>query len=170
VPACKPGVGTGLVGSCCKLDSIDREILNLLQRDGRISVAQLAREVNLTTTPCFDRVRRLEAAGYIRGYYAQLDPERLGLGVLAYICIDLDRTTPEVFERFTQAMKGLEEVLECHMVGGGFDYLLKVRVRDMRAFREFLGDRIAAVRGVQQAKTYFVMEEVKSSHLLAVRT
>ena len=113
-------------------------------------------------------MRRLESQGYISGYFAQLDPRRLGLTLLAYISVQLDRTTADVFERFAEAMLAFEEVSECHMVGGGFDYLVKVRVRDMSAFRRFLGDRMAAVRGVQQTHTYFVMEEVKSTHLLVV--
>jgi Lrp/AsnC family transcriptional regulator, leucine-responsive regulatory protein len=151
------------------LDRIDRQILRRLQQDGRLSVSQLAREVNLTVTPCFERVRRLESAGFISGYFARLDPERLGLGLLAYITINMEQTTPDAFERFREFMHGCDEVLECHMVGGGFDYLLKVRVKDMNAFRRFLGERLAAVHGVRQTHTYFVMEEVKSSHLVAVQ-
>jgi len=150
------------------LDRIDRQILKRLQQDGRMSVSQLAREVHLTVTPCFERVRRLEAAGFISGYFAQLNPERLGLGLLAYITINLDQTTPDVFGRFTEAVRGFDEVLECHMVGGGFDYLVKVRLKDMHAFRRFLGERLGSVPGVHQTHTYFVMEEVKSSHQLAV--
>ena len=150
------------------LDRIDRRLLVLLQQDGRTPVAQLAREVHLTVTPTLERVRRLEAAGYIEGYFARLNPARLGLGLLAYVEVSLDRTTPDAFERFKQVMLAHDEVMECHMVAGGFDYLLKVRVTDMESYRRFLGDRIAAVRGVQQTHTYFVMEEVKSTHRLIV--
>ena len=150
------------------LDRIDRRLLVLLQQDGRTPVAQLAREVHLTITPTLERVRRLEAAGYIEGYFARLNPARLGLGLLAYVEVSLDRTTPDAFERFKQVMLAHDEVMECHMVAGGFDYLLKVRVTDMESYRRFLGDRIAAVRGVQQTHTYFVMEEVKSTHRLIV--
>jgi Lrp/AsnC family transcriptional regulator, leucine-responsive regulatory protein len=150
------------------LDRIDRRLLGRLQQDGRTAVAQLAREVHLTVTPTLERVRRLEAAGYIEGYFARLDPRRLGLGLLAYVEVSLDRTTPDAFERFKQAVLAHDEVMECHMVAGGFDYLLKVRVTDMESYRRFLGDRIAAVRGVQQTHTYFVMEEVKSTHRVVV--
>jgi Lrp/AsnC family transcriptional regulator, leucine-responsive regulatory protein len=150
------------------LDRIDRALLARLQQDGRAPIARLAREVNLTVTPTLERVRRLERAGYIEGYFARLDAAKLGLGLLAYIEVSLDRTTPDAFERFKQAMLAHEEVMECHMVAGGFDYLLKVRVRDMDSYRRFLGDRIASVRGVQQTHTYFVMEEVKSTHRLIV--
>ena len=150
------------------LDRIDRRLLVRLQQDGRTPVAQLAREVHLTVTPTLERVRRLEAAGYIEGYFARLNPARLGLALLAYVEVSLDRTTPDAFERFKQVMLAHDEVMECHMVAGGFDYLLKVRVTDMESYRRFLGDRIAGVRGVQQTHTYFVMEEVKSTHRLIV--
>jgi Lrp/AsnC family leucine-responsive transcriptional regulator len=113
-------------------------------------------------------VRRLEAAGYIEGYIARLNPRKLGLGLLAYVEVSLDRTTPDAFDRFKQVMLAHDEVMECHMVAGGFDYLLKVRVVDMESYRRFLGDRIAAVRGVQTTHTYFVMEEVKSTHTIVV--
>src|SRR5438477_8902806 len=150
------------------LDRIDRSLLARLQQDGRMTVSQLAREVHLTVTPTLERVRRLEAAGYIEGYFARLSPRKLGLGLLAYVEVLLDRTTPDAFERFKAAMLSHDEVMECHMVAGGFDYLLKVRVRDMESYRRFLGDRIAAVRGVRSTHTYFVMEEVKSTHTIVV--
>src|SRR5215467_13023754 len=150
------------------LDRIDRRLLVRLQQDGRAAVSQLAREVHLTVTPTLERVRRLEERGYIEGYFARLSPSRLGLGLLAYVEVSLDRTTPDAFERFKQTMLAHEEVMECHMVAGGFDYLLKVRVRDMESYRRFLGDRIASIRGVQQTHTYFVMEEVKSTHVIVV--
>ena len=150
------------------LDRIDRRLLARLQQDGRTAVSQLAREVHLTVTPTLERVRRLESNGYIEGYFARLNPRRLGLGLLAYVEVSLDRTTPDAFERFKQAMLAHDEVMECHMVAGGFDYLLKVRVTNMESYRRFLGDRIAALRGVQQTHTYFVMEEVKSTHRIIV--
>jgi len=150
------------------LDRIDRRLLVRLQQDGRTAVSQLAREVHLTVTPTLERVRRLESSGYIEGYFARLNPRRLGLGLLAYVEVSLDRTTPDAFERFKHAMLAHDEVMDCHMVAGGFDYLLKVRVTDMESYRRFLGDRISAVRGVQQTHTYFVMEEVKSTHRIIV--
>ncbi len=150
------------------LDRIDHKLLILLQLDGRTAISKLAREVNLTVTPTLERVRRLEAAGYIEGYFARLNPRKLGLGLLAYVEVSLDRTTPDAFDRFKQVMLAHDEVMECHMVAGGFDYLLKVRVIDMESYRRFLGDRIASVRGVQTTHTYFVMEEVKSTHTIVV--
>jgi Lrp/AsnC family leucine-responsive transcriptional regulator len=150
------------------LDRIDLKLLARLQQDGRTAVSQLAREVNLTVTPTLERVRRLEAGGYIEGYFARLNPGKLGLGLLAYVEVSLDRTTPDAFDRFKQAALAHDEVMECHMVAGGFDYLLKIRVTDMESYRRFLGDRLASVRGVQQTHTYFVMEEVKSTQKLMV--
>lgn len=147
------------------LDRIDRKLLARLQQDGRVSISQLAREVHLTVTPTLERVRRLESAGYIEGYVARLNPRRLGLGLLAYMEVHLDRTTPDAFERFKSAMLAQDEVMDCHMVAGGFDYLLKVRVKSMETYRSFL-ERVGTVRGVQQTHTYFVMEEVKSTHAL----
>jgi Lrp/AsnC family leucine-responsive transcriptional regulator len=150
------------------LDRIDHKLLIRLQQDGRTPISKLAREVNLTVTPTLERVRRLESAGYIEGYFARLNPRKLGLGLLAYVEVSLDRTTPDAFDRFKQVMLAHDEVMECHMVAGGFDYLLKVRVIDMESYRRFLGDRIASVRGVQTTHTYFVMEEVKSTHTIVV--
>ena len=151
-----------------KLDQIDLNILRELQQDGRITNQELSERVGLSPRPCLERVRRLESGGYIEGYFARLNPGKLGLGLLAYVEVSLDRTTPDAFERFKQVALAHDEVMECHMVAGGFDYLLKIRVTDMESYRRFLGDRIASVRGVQQTHTYFVMEEVKSTQKLIV--
>jgi Lrp/AsnC family leucine-responsive transcriptional regulator len=150
------------------LDRIDRKLLARLQQDGRIPVSQLAREVHLTVTPTLERVRRLEGAGFIDGYFARISPRKLGLGLLAYVEVSLDRTTPEAFDHFKEVVRAHAEIMECHMVAGGFDYLLKVRVEDMEAYRNLLGETIASVRGVQQTHTYFVMEEVKSTHSIVI--
>ena len=149
------------------LDRTDRRLLALLQRDGRLSIAELARQVHLSPTPCLERVRRLERDGYIRGYAADLDPARLGAGLIAFVEVQLDRTTPDVFNRFRDGVIGLDPVQECHMVAGGFDYLLKVRSGDMGAYRRFLED-LAALPGVQQTHTYVVMEEVKSTRAITI--
>src|SRR5688572_24309157 len=121
-----------------KLDGIDGKILDILQRDGRVTNVELARRVHLSPTPCFERVRRLEQSGYIERYVAQLNPRKLGLGLLAFIEVSLDKTNPNAFDRFRLAVADMPEVQECHMVAGGFDYLLKVRVADMETYRGFL--------------------------------
>lgn len=152
------------------LDRIDLNILRLLQQEGRLANVELARRVNLSPTPCLERVRRLERDGYIRGYVALLDPERLRRGLMAFIEVRLDRTTPDVFQIFADAISRMDAVQECHMVAGGFDYLIKVRVADMAAYRAFLGDQLSSIQGVAQTHTYMVMEEVKSTVAIPVPT
>jgi Lrp/AsnC family leucine-responsive transcriptional regulator len=151
-----------------KLDLIDRKILQILQREGRIANVELAKRVHLSPTPCFERVRRLEESGYIKRYVAQLDPHKLGLGMLAFVEVSLDKTNPDAFERFRDAVAAMSEVQECHMVAGGFDYLLKARLADMAAYRRFLGERISSLPSVSRTHTYFVMEEVKLTHEIPV--
>ena len=151
-----------------QLDRIDLKILRVLQGNGRISNIDLSRRINLSPAPCLARVRRLEKAGYITGYKAELNPELLDLSLLAFVEITLDRTTPDVFEKFKQAVQLVPEIEECHMVAGGFDYLVKVRSPDMDAYRKILGDKIAAIPGVLQTHTYVVMEQVKRSGELNV--
>ena len=147
---------------------IDRKILQVLQRDGRISNVDLAKRVYLSPTPCFERVHRLEEAGHIERYVAQLSASKLGLGLLAFIEISLDRTNPEAFEILRAQVADMDAVQECHMVAGGFDYLLKVRIADMAAFRRFLGERVSALPGISRTHTYFVMEEIKITQVLPI--
>ena len=123
-----------------RIDRIDLKILRVLQGNGRMSNIELSRQVNLSPAPCLARVRRLEKTGYINGYKAELNAELLGLSLLAYVEITLDRTTPDVFERFKQAVREVPEIEECHMVAGGFDYLVKVRSPDMDTYRKTLGE------------------------------
>jgi Lrp/AsnC family leucine-responsive transcriptional regulator len=151
-----------------QLDVIDRKILLALQRDAKISNVDLAKRVHLSPTPCFERVRRLEQEGFIGSYVALLNAQKLGLGLLAFVEISLDRTDPEAFEQFRNSVADLSGVLECHMVAGGFDYLLKVRVADMAAYRRYLGESISTLPGVSRTKTYFVMEETKSTQELPI--
>jgi Lrp/AsnC family transcriptional regulator, leucine-responsive regulatory protein len=155
--------------SVAVLDRIDRHILDELQQNGRLSVAELARRVHLSATPCVERVRHLEREGVIRGYVAQLDPARLGFPVIAFVEVSLDRTTPDALEKFHDAMRTLEEVVECHMVAGSFDYLLKVRSVSMHAFRRFLGEKLFAVPGLRHTHTYLTLEELKSTSRLPLR-
>lgn len=145
------------------LDRTDRKILNCLQENGRISNVALARQVNLTPTPCMERVRRLERDGYIRGYAALLEPGLVDAGLLVFVEIDLLRTSPDTFRDFRREAKKLPELLECHLVSGNFDYLLKARVRDMQEYRTLLGEKILALPGVSDSRSYVVMEEVKES-------
>ena len=151
------------------LDRIDRKILMILQDDGRISNLKLAESVALSPTAVLARVQRLTREGFIRGYHAELDPGKLGRGMVVFVEVLLDRTTPNVFDQFKAAVQVHDEIMECHMVAGGFDYLLKTRMLDMNAYREFAGTVLWQLPGVRETRTYAVMEEVKNSTRLPLR-
>lgn len=143
------------------LDTIDRRILDELQTSGRIPVMELARRVNLSKTPCLGRIRRLEKEGFIKDYVARLDARRMGFDVLAFVEVSLERTNSEVLKRFTQAVQGFEEVVDCQMVTGDFDYLLKVNVASMSEFRRFVIERLNSIAGIVATRSCVVLEEVK---------
>ncbi|WP_120967110.1 Lrp/AsnC ligand binding domain-containing protein [Comamonas sp. lk] len=143
------------------IDRIDRKILAILQADGRISNLRLADQVALSPTAVQARVARLTREGYILGYEARLNPQKLGVGMTVFVEVLLDRTTPHVFDEFKAAVQAHPAIMECHMVAGGFDYLLKTRMADMAAYREFAGRVLWQLPGVRETRTYAVMEEVK---------
>jgi Lrp/AsnC family leucine-responsive transcriptional regulator len=145
------------------LDRTDRRILECLQNDGRISNVQLARKVNLTPTPCIERVRRLERQGFIRGYTAILNPELVNASLLVFVEIDLSHKSPDAFKKFREEARKLPHIMECHLVSGNFDYLIKARVSDMKTYRELLGEKILSLPGVNGSRSYVVMEEVKET-------
>ena len=151
------------------LDRIDRKILSILQEDGRIANLKLAEAVALSPTAVLARVQRLTKEGYILGYEARLNPLKLGAGLMVFVEVLLDRTTPNVFDAFKAAAQVRSEIMECHMVAGGFDYLLKTRMLDMNAYREFAGTVLWQLPGVRETRTYAVMEEVKNSTRLPLR-
>jgi Lrp/AsnC family leucine-responsive transcriptional regulator len=151
-----------------QLDRTDRRILNELQADGRITNAELAARVGLPPTSMSDRLKRLQKAGYITGFTARIDPRMVGLELLVFVEVSLDKTTPDAFDRFSKAVRLAPEVLECHMVAGGFDYLVKARVSDMSHYRSFLGDVLLNLPGVSETRTYPVMEEVKTDGPLLI--
>lgn len=150
------------------LDRLDRRLLRLLQEDGRISNVHLAERVGLSPTAAAERVKRLTREGLIAGYAARLDPAKLGLELLVFVEVTLDRTTADVFEKFGEAARRAPEVLECHLVAGGFDYLVKARVPDMAHYRRFLGEVLLTLPGVRATHTYPVMEQVKEETALPV--
>lgn len=143
------------------IDRIDLKILRILQRNARITHTALASEVGLSITPCKERVKALEAAGVIEGYTARVNPANLELGLLVFVEITLSRTSTDIFDAFRQAVIDLPQVLECHLVSGNFDYLIKARVADMAAYRQLLGETLLTLPGVSDSRTYVVMEEVK---------
>jgi len=150
------------------LDKINKRILIELQNDGRVSNVELANRVNLSPAACLERVRKLNETGYILNYTAQLNPELLNVALLVFIEVVLDRTTPDVFDSFKRGVQAIPEIVECHMVAGGFDYLVKVRVKDMNAYRDFLGKSLMQLGGVRETHTYAVMEEVKNTTHLPI--
>ena len=150
------------------LDKIDAKILRVPQKDGRISNLKLAETVHLSPTAVLERVKRLTRDGYILGYQAKLNPDKLGAGMMVFIEVVLDRTTPDVMNAFRAAVQVRNEILECHLVAGGFDYLIKTRVADMQAYRELIGSVVWSLPGVRETHTYAVMEEVKNTTALAI--
>ncbi|MEO5700493.1 MAG: Lrp/AsnC ligand binding domain-containing protein [Casimicrobiaceae bacterium] len=154
------------------IDDTDRRILDELERSGRITNVELARRCHLSPAACLVRVRHLEETGFIKGYRAILDPAKLGQTMTVFVEVKLDRTTRDAFARFAHAVAAVPEVLECHMVAGGFDYLLKARVADMDAYRDVLTRFLVELPGVRETHTYAVIEEVKndpSLHPLPLR-
>lgn len=146
-----------------ELDRLDLRILATLQADGRITNVKLAETIGLSPTAVLARVQRLTDEGYILGYEARLNPLKLGAGMLVFVEVLLDRTTPNVFDAFKAAVQVHPEIMECHMVAGGFDYLLKTRSADMADYRRFAGAVLWQLPGVRETRTYAVMEEVKDS-------
>jgi len=142
--------------------------LRSLQLDGRLTNTELADRIALSPTATAERVKRLTREGYIEGYGARLSPAKLGRTLLVFVEVKLDRTTPDVFDAFAKAVKTSDDVMECHMVAGGFDYLVKARVAGMDAYRTFLSDVILSLPGVRETHTYAVMEEVKTTGHLPV--
>ncbi|MFY8275035.1 leucine-responsive transcriptional regulator Lrp [Pseudoalteromonas sp. SSDWG2] len=152
-----------------QLDRIDRNILVELQRDGRISNVELAKRIGLSATPCLERVKKLEREGYIRGYKAVVDPAKLGQALLVYVEVTITKTSPDVFDEFNQAVRKHDEIVECHLVSGNFDFLLKTRVTDMSEYRQVLGDILLKLPNISESRTYVVMEEVKGEEALIIR-
>ncbi|WIO74839.1 Lrp/AsnC ligand binding domain-containing protein [Porticoccaceae bacterium LTM1] len=151
------------------LDRVDLQILAILQKNSKISNVELAERVHLTPPPCLERVKRLERDGYIQRYTCILDPYKLRTGLLAFIQVSLRSTASRELDEFNRAISQLEEVQECHMVSGGFDYLLKVRTSDMQTYRRFLGEELANIPNVRETHTYVAMQEVKSDTALPLQ-
>lgn len=152
------------------LDRIDRNILNELQKDGRISNVELSKRVGLSPNAVPWACASAGKTRFIQGYTALLNPHYLDASLLVFVEITLNRGAPDVFEQFNTAVQKLEEIQECHLVSGDFDYLLKTRVPDMSAYRKLLGETLLRLPGVNDTRTYVVMEEVKQSNRLVIKT
>ncbi len=144
-----------------ELDIFDRKILRAVQSDGRLSVSELSDAVGLSKTPCLNRLRRLEANGYIRKYKGVLDAAKIRQDYVTFVQVKLESTTRRHLDAFSQAVQGVPEIQSCHMMSGGYDFLLKIRTRNMKTYRELLGDVLAELPGIAQTSTFPVMETVK---------
>jgi Lrp/AsnC family leucine-responsive transcriptional regulator len=148
------------------LDPIDRKILNALQQDGRVTMTDLAAQVGLSATPCTERVRRLEREGIISGYHARVNPLALGLRVLVFIEIRVSNKSPKVLDEIRQSLEKLDEITECHLVTGDFDYLIKARLGALEDYHDLLCTLHSYLPGVVMQRSYVVMEELKETHYL----
>ena len=151
-----------------ELDRIDRQILDILQREGRIPITELAERVNLSASPCGDRVKRMEREGVIMGYYARVDPKAVQRELLVFLEINLSAKSGDVFDKVRRELMQVPEVLECHLVSGEFDYLVKARLPEMGAYRRLLGELLKRLPASATSRSYVVMEEVKESLYLAL--
>jgi Lrp/AsnC family leucine-responsive transcriptional regulator len=146
-----------------ELDRTDRKILDVLQRQGRISMTELAEQIGLSTSPCSERVRRMEREGVITGYYARVNPQAVGKTLLVFVEVTLSSKSGDVFDKVRQELLLVPEVMECHLVSGGFDYLIKARLRAMSDYRDLLGSLLKKLPVTAESRSYVVMEEVKES-------
>lgn len=151
-----------------KMDAIDRRILIELQADGRLTNNDLAERIGLSPSPCLRRVRALEAAGVIEGYAARLNPARLDLSTSVYVRVWLSGQDDETVRRFTDSILALPHVIECHMMAGDCDFLLRVVARDLDAYRRFQAEKLARIEGVQSLKTEIPLQRIKVTAALPV--
>ena len=150
------------------IDRLDRSILRELQGNGRISNVELAKRVGLSATPCLSRVKRLEQIGCIEQYTIRVNPEFVDAALLVFVELRLERTSIDVFDNFRRSVLELAPVMECHLVSGDFDYLLKARVPDVHAYRKFLGETLLSLPHVNSSRSYMVMEEVKETDVIPI--
>ncbi|HJV25425.1 MAG TPA: winged helix-turn-helix transcriptional regulator [Aromatoleum sp.] len=146
-----------------ELDRIDRRILDLLQKNGRLSMTELANKIGLSATPCTERVKRLERDGVITGYHARVSPQALGKNLLVFVEIKLSAKSGEVFDRVKKELLFVPEVMECHLVSGDFDYLVKARITEMGEYRRLLGNILLKLPSAAESRSYVVMEEIKET-------
>jgi Lrp/AsnC family leucine-responsive transcriptional regulator len=144
-----------------QLDELDRKLISAVVRNARQSIVSLADEIGLSKSPTQMRLRRLEKSGHIRGYTAQIDHEKLGLGHIAFVQVSLSDTRTDALLAFNQAVQATPEITQCHMIAGNFDYLLMVRTQNIAEYRRVLGETISALPYVARSSTFVAMETVK---------
>ncbi|MEO0452158.1 MAG: Lrp/AsnC ligand binding domain-containing protein [Pseudomonadota bacterium] len=150
------------------LDEFDRKILRSVQSDGRLSISDLSEAVGLSKTPCLTRLRRLEARGYIERYKGVLSASKIRQDYVTFVQVKLEATTRRHLQAFSDAVQSVPQIQSCHMMSGGYDFLLKIRTRNMRTYRELLGDVVSELPGIAQTSTFPVMETVKDMDDLLV--
>ena len=150
------------------MDTIDKSILLLLQKNGKITIKEIAERLNLTTTPIFERVKKLEKEGYIKSYKAILDRKKVGLQLMAFCNITLNQHQKDFIKKFEKDILQFPEVVECYHVAGMFDYLIKIYVEDMEQYQDFLSNKLASLENISKVKSSFVMTEVKDFSYLPI--
>ena len=151
-----------------KLDAVDRRLLTTLQENGRLPVTDLAQKVGLTTSPCLRRLKILEREGIIRGYAALVDQKKVGLPVSVFVSVKLEMQREEALERFESAMRDCPQVVECYLMTGPRDYLLRVVAQDLAAYERFLKETLTRVEGVASIESSFALAQVKYSNVLPI--
>ena len=148
------------------MDAIDRRILDLLQRDGKIKIKEIAAALNMSNTPIFERIKRLEKDGVISGYKAVVDRNKLGFHLTAFCAVSLESHHVEYIEQFVDDVRGLSEVAECYHIAGSFDYLLKLYMKDMEDYQIFVSKKLASLANIGKVQSSFVMTEIKNEKVL----
>lgn len=151
-----------------KTDRVDKKILEILQSDGRITNAQLSKEVGLSPAPTLERVKKLEQVGIIKGYHAELNPERIGLGVTTFVRVSLKSHNNTTIEKFVSAINDIKEVTECHHTTGSGDFILKVVARDISSYQRLMLERITNIEEIDDMESMVILSTFKNSHVLPV--
>ena len=144
-----------------QIDAIDRRIIKLLQQDGKMKIKEVAHHLKMSNTPIFDRIKRLERTGFIKGYTAIVDQKKLGFQLVAFCSVNLERHHTDIIQQFEKEVKELEEVEECYHIAGMFDYLLKINVKDMADYQHFIAKKLANLANIGKVQSSFVMTEIK---------
>lgn len=149
-----------------QIDAIDKRILQILQKDGKTKIKEIADALKMTNTPIFERIKRLEKEGYILGYTALVNKEKLGFNLVAFCTVTLESHHKEYLQQFVHDVKELEEVVECYHIAGMFDYLLKIYVKDMVDYQNFISQKLASLENIGRVHSSFVMTEIKNETIL----
>lgn len=150
------------------LDKVDIQILRVLQENARLTTKELASKVSLSSTPVYERLKRLEAAGYIKKYMAVLDAEKLDRGFVVFCNVKMQRLSKEISENFTKVIRSIPEVTECYNVSGAYDYMLKIHAPDMRYYKEFVLNVIGTIEHLGSLESTFVMDELKHEYGIGI--